>query len=175
LVAHNKMKVQMSHFVESYLDIFKHCRTVTTGSTGKTLEDKLGLKVYHKVASGPLGGDQEIGGMVTQGKTTVISSPWCALIRELSSPFLFCRPCPRHLFSGLPPVAQLPVAQVWPKSFSWAKLGPQVAWAKLGPQVELSTVVWAKLGPQVELNILGPQEHHSYAYKSLQLLTCSGY
>jgi hypothetical protein len=114
LVAHNKMKVQMSHFVESYLDIFKHCRTVTTGSTGKTLEDKLGLKVYHKVASGPLGGDQEIGGMVTQGKTTVISSPWCALIRELSSPFLFCRPCPRHLFLD---------CHLWP-SYLWPKFGP---------------------------------------------------
>ena len=68
LVAHNKMKPQMSAFVELNVDFFKHCRIVTTGSTGKTLENKLGLKVFHKVASGPLGGDQEIGALVTQGK-----------------------------------------------------------------------------------------------------------
>jgi methylglyoxal synthase len=72
------MKVQMSRFVESHLEIFKHCRIITTGSTGKTLEDKLGLKVYHKVASGPLGGDQEIGALVTQGKHTLFR-PFCVL------------------------------------------------------------------------------------------------
>jgi len=72
LVAHNKMKVQMASFVETYLEIFKHCRIVTTGSTGKTLEDNLGLKVHHKVASGPLGGDQEIGAFVTQGLISAI-------------------------------------------------------------------------------------------------------
>ena len=68
LVAHNKMKAQMASFVEQNVEFFKHCRIITTGSTGKTLEDKLGLDVHHKVASGPLGGDQEIGALVTQGK-----------------------------------------------------------------------------------------------------------
>ena len=68
LVAHNKMKAQMSNFVKQNFEFFKHCRIITTGSTGKTLEEKLGLPVYHKVSSGPLGGDQEIGAFVTQGK-----------------------------------------------------------------------------------------------------------
>lgn len=68
LVAHNKMKGQMASFVEQNVDFFKHCRIITTGSTGKTLEGKLGLEVHQKVASGPLGGDQEIGALVTQGK-----------------------------------------------------------------------------------------------------------
>ena len=58
----------MSNFVKQNSEFFKHCRIITTGSTGKTLEEKLGLPVYHKVSSGPLGGDQEIGAFVTQGK-----------------------------------------------------------------------------------------------------------
>ena len=75
LVAHNKMKPQMARFVELNVEFFKHCRIITTGSTGKTLEDKLGLHVYQKVASGPLGGDQEIGALVTQGKYSKDISP----------------------------------------------------------------------------------------------------
>ena len=75
MVAHNKMKPQMARFVELNVEFFKHCRIITTGSTGKTLEDKLGLNVYQKVASGPLGGDQEIGALVTQGKYSKDISP----------------------------------------------------------------------------------------------------
>jgi hypothetical protein len=106
LVAHNKMKAQMSNFVERNLEFFKHCRIITTGSTGKTLEDKLGLDVYHKVASGPLGGDQEIGALVTQGKQktygTILSlAVHCATvltyyIASKSSPLFFSQPRPRE-------------------------------------------------------------------------------
>ncbi|KAK1746095.1 hypothetical protein QTG54_002702 [Skeletonema marinoi] len=50
------MKAQMASFVGQNLEFFKHCRIITTGSTGKILEDSLGLCVYQKVSSGPLGG-----------------------------------------------------------------------------------------------------------------------
>jgi len=72
LVAHNKMKRQMVSFVEDNMDFFRKCRIVTTGTTGRTLEESLGLPVALKVASGPLGGDQEIGALVTQGKVKAI-------------------------------------------------------------------------------------------------------
>lgn len=72
LVAHNKMKAQMASFVGQNLEFFKHCRIITTGSTGKILEDSLGLCVYQKVSSGPLGGDQEIGALVTRGHVSAI-------------------------------------------------------------------------------------------------------
>ena len=65
LVAHNNMKPSMMNFVAKYIDFFKTVSIVTTGSTGSALEKKLGLTVACKVASGPLGGDQEIGGMIT--------------------------------------------------------------------------------------------------------------
>ena len=61
LVAHNNMKPSMMSFVAKHRDFFKTVRITTTGSTGGALEKKLGLKIARKVASGPLGGDQEIG------------------------------------------------------------------------------------------------------------------
>ena len=59
------MKPSMMAFVAKHRDFFKTVQIVTTGSTGASLEKKLGLKIARKVASGPLGGDQEIGGMIT--------------------------------------------------------------------------------------------------------------
>lgn len=97
MVAHNKMKAQMSNFVEQHVEFFKHCRIITTGSTGKTLEEKLGLPVYHKVSSGPLGGDQEIGAFVAQGKqvksrsqsaTTLFTTVSCAMLLILLPNYL---------------------------------------------------------------------------------------
>lgn len=65
LVAHNNMKPSMMTFVAQHRDFFKKVQITTTGSTGAALEKKLALKIARKVASGPLGGDQEIGGMIT--------------------------------------------------------------------------------------------------------------
>lgn len=64
LVAHNNMKPSMLAFVAKHRDFFKTVQIVTTGNTGTALEKKLGLTIARKVASGPLGGDQEIGGMI---------------------------------------------------------------------------------------------------------------
>ena len=55
LVAHNDMKPSMMVFVATHLEFFKQRRIVTTGSTGRALEQKLGLDVALKVSSGPLG------------------------------------------------------------------------------------------------------------------------
>ena len=66
LVAHNNMKPSMLRFVIKHASFFKQVQIVTTGSTGAVLEKALNLKIAHKVASGPLGGDQQIGAMITQ-------------------------------------------------------------------------------------------------------------
>ena len=58
------------YIVEANLAFFRHVRIVTTGSTGASLEQKLGLEVRRKVASGPLGGDQEIGALVAQNRVS---------------------------------------------------------------------------------------------------------
>lgn len=71
LVAHNDLKPSMMAFVEENLSFFRRVNLVTTGSTGRALT-KLGLTVQSLVSSGPLGGDQEIGGMIAQGKVAAV-------------------------------------------------------------------------------------------------------
>ena len=56
----------MLRFVTKHVAFFKQVNIITTGSTGSTLEKELNLKIAVKVASGPLGGDQEIGAKITQ-------------------------------------------------------------------------------------------------------------
>lgn len=71
LVAHNNLKSSMMKFVKSNLHFFKRVNLVTTGSTGRALS-ALGLHVDTLVSSGPLGGDQEIGGMIARGQVAAV-------------------------------------------------------------------------------------------------------
>merc|ERR1712170_238256 len=68
LVAHNNMKGAMVAFVEKHLWYFRRVKIVTTGSTGKLLQSRLGLEVAVMVKSGPLGGDQQVGAMMSENK-----------------------------------------------------------------------------------------------------------
>eukprot|EP01025_Chloroclados_australasicus_P029008 TRINITY_DN2880_c0_g3_i1.p1 TRINITY_DN2880_c0_g3~~TRINITY_DN2880_c0_g3_i1.p1 ORF type:complete len:293 (+),score=24.37 TRINITY_DN2880_c0_g3_i1:203-1081(+) len=72
LVAHNHMKSALISFVEEHVECFKQWPLVTTGSTGASLQKKLGVEVAHKVSSGPLGGDQEIGAMISQNQVAAL-------------------------------------------------------------------------------------------------------
>ena len=68
LVAHNDMKNVLINFVAGNKPFFSGLPLVTTGSTGRSLKNKLGIEVERLVASGPLGGDQAIGGMISEGQ-----------------------------------------------------------------------------------------------------------
>ena len=72
LVAHNDMKNVLINFVAGNKDFFGGLPLVTTGSTGRSLKNRLGIEVKRLVASGPLGGDQAIGGMISEGKVAAI-------------------------------------------------------------------------------------------------------
>ena len=68
LVAHDGKKASMVAFVMKRMDFFKrkNVKLVGTGTTG-TMVRNAGLEV-ELVASGPMGGDAEIGAMVTRGE-----------------------------------------------------------------------------------------------------------
>ena len=65
LVAHDGMKASMVAFVMKRLEFFNRedIDIVATGTTGKVIQHA-GIKKVQRVASGPLGGDAIIGGMV---------------------------------------------------------------------------------------------------------------
>ena len=68
VLAHDGKKADMVSFVMKRLKFFKRndVELVGTGTTG-TIIQNAGLKV-DLVASGPMGGDAQIGAMVTEGK-----------------------------------------------------------------------------------------------------------
>lgn len=66
LVAHNEMKESLMEFARSHVDKLKRFHLVATGTTGIKLYQETGLMLSRKVASGPLGGDQAIGKMISE-------------------------------------------------------------------------------------------------------------
>ena len=75
LVAHdNKKNELMEWAVYNKTALSKH-RLYGTGTTGKLLEQALGQSVS-KFLSGPLGGDQQIGARIAEGKIDVLIFFW---------------------------------------------------------------------------------------------------
>lgn len=66
LIAHDKKKDDMVDFVRRYKDIFEDHQLFATGTTGRLITEIVGVNV-HRLLSGPLGGDQQIGAKVAQG------------------------------------------------------------------------------------------------------------
>jgi methylglyoxal synthase len=66
LIAHDKKKRDLIEFVQRHLDKLQGMELVATGTTGRMIMEATGLEVT-TVLSWPLGGDQQIGGMVARG------------------------------------------------------------------------------------------------------------
>ena len=69
LIAHDGKKASMVSFVMKRLAFFQRedVDIVATGTTG-TIVANAGVNKIERVSSGPLGGDAEIGSMVTRGE-----------------------------------------------------------------------------------------------------------
>jgi len=63
LIAHDELKDEMVEFVTKHAEALDGCELVTTGTTGTRIADETGLAV-NRQASGPYGGDLQIGGMI---------------------------------------------------------------------------------------------------------------
>lgn len=75
LVAHDKKKASLIEWAEANRDELKNHQLFATGTTGKLLEEKLQLPIQ-KLFSGPLGGDQQVGAMIAEGKLDFIVFFW---------------------------------------------------------------------------------------------------
>jgi methylglyoxal synthase len=66
LIAHDQKKSALVEYVVRHRDVFERHPLVATGSTGRLIQEKAGVKV-ECVAHGPDGGDLIIGGRVATG------------------------------------------------------------------------------------------------------------
>jgi methylglyoxal synthase len=73
LVAHDGKKADMVAFVMKRLPFFNRSdvELVATGTTGRMIKHA-GVDKVERVASGPMGGDAEIGAMVTRGEMDAV-------------------------------------------------------------------------------------------------------
>lgn len=71
LIAHDKKKNEIIELAKQYREVLDGHELYATGTTGTLIMGETGLSI-HRMKSGPLGGDQQIGAMLAEGKLDLI-------------------------------------------------------------------------------------------------------
>ena len=71
LIAHDKMKDTMIGFCIAYENTLKKYGLYGTGTTAKRIMDETSLSI-NRLASGPLGGDQQIGALIVSQEIDLV-------------------------------------------------------------------------------------------------------
>ncbi|WP_337845242.1 methylglyoxal synthase [Thermus sp.] len=71
LIAHDAKKEEMAAFCLAHRALLARFPLLATGTTGARVQEATGLPV-ERVLSGPLGGDQQIGARVAEGKVLAV-------------------------------------------------------------------------------------------------------
>ena len=75
LIAHDNLKASMIEWAKTHHAKLSTFLIVATGTTGKKLEDEAKLTIK-KYKSGPLGGDQQIGAGIAEGRIDAVIFFW---------------------------------------------------------------------------------------------------
>lgn len=75
LIAHDNYKNKLVSWAKTHKKELSALNLVATGTTGRRLEDEVGLLVQ-KFKSGPLGGDQQIGAGISEGTIQAVIFFW---------------------------------------------------------------------------------------------------
>jgi methylglyoxal synthase len=85
LVAHDNRKKDLIEWAEWNFKVLTHHKLVSTGTTGKLIEEAIKRRLNDedalnftvmKLKSGPLGGDQQLGAMIAEGKIDLLIFLW---------------------------------------------------------------------------------------------------
>ncbi len=93
LVAHDHMKHDLIEWVEFNWENLKEHNLICTGTTGKLVEEAILEKIHSsrnkehniqiiKLKSGPLGGDQQLGSMIAEGKIDIVIFFWDPMLPQ---------------------------------------------------------------------------------------------
>jgi methylglyoxal synthase len=89
LVAHDFRKKDLVEWAEWNWEKLIHHKLVCTGTTGRLIEDALKKKAgksatvsVTKLKSGPLGGDQQLGAMISEGKIDLVVFFWDPMLSQ---------------------------------------------------------------------------------------------
>ena len=75
LIAHDSRKADLLDWVDFNRDLLTKHKLYGTGTTGGLIADRLNMEV-HRFKSGPLGGDQQIGGAIADGQINMMIFFW---------------------------------------------------------------------------------------------------
>ena len=85
LIAHDNRKQEMAQWALVNSEMLSHYELCGTGTTAGMVEKFTGLKV-EKYLSGPLGGDQQIGAKIAEGKIDMVIFFWDPLQAQPHDP-----------------------------------------------------------------------------------------
>jgi methylglyoxal synthase len=72
LIAHDEKKAAMVAFAATHSDFLGTCDLVATGTTGARILEVCPHLALQRLKSGPLGGDQQIGALIAEGRVDTL-------------------------------------------------------------------------------------------------------
>lgn len=85
LVAHDNKKPDLISWCRHNKELLKNYTLVATGTTGKLLNEQVGLEVK-RLKSGPIGGDMQLGAMIAEGEVDFLVFFWDPLEAQPHDP-----------------------------------------------------------------------------------------